>query len=510
MLPHLILAYEQDKRTVSKGDRNNKIKTVVNRKHINGVQIIHDIDDKLMATYSKHDKKIKIWDKTRLILLSEYNVNEGEINEIFSIGKKLFAKARDAFYKIDLTNGVIEQVMSDAYLSSSTIINSRFIVFVDKSTRYHARLVAYDYFSDEIKFSEPDIGLCGGCRPSNAYYLNNKYYVFIYDDYAYVYGKDLSFEKTLDRNDGISKEKVHIEPNVVKISKDIENEKNIPEWKLATNRKKLIPAIKGKINKRYGDIHIISERSKDVPSFKGFSLRKFYLNNKQTGESKLIVAGPEEYAAINTTHFSEEFVDIKNEIIAIRGHSYGNNSFFVVDFSGNIVGETEGFHWDDIDLVPIANYLFLINYTKGLIISYNLKSQDKVTSAKSEVIGGKKINLLIGAAYAKDYPRLQTSNIFNDVGDVVDINLKGNLFISKSADITTKAWDLNTGKLLATLYLLDDNTDVVITPEGYFSGKGKYQDYVHFVDEKFNVYQFDQFERKFHRPRMMQIKYFLK
>lgn len=493
------------------------IKTIVNIPHYKEVNIVHKINERLLATYSKHDKKLKIWDRSKFLLIAEYDPTEGEVNQLFSIGGQLFAKSQSAFYRIDLARDSIEKILSDVSLSSITIINNRFIVFIDNRARYRARIISYDYLSGKLKSMPYDMNVCGACSLDKIFFSNNKYYVPVnFDGVSFqVYDKDFNLieiyttwfkEKYKTMNVKVYS-KFNINsikkiPNIVPISENAEGISNTLKTKLVESKIKLKSKIKNYIKIEESNYSIKNERTGNVA---GFPLRKFYLFNKQSGKSKLITAGNEEYAASNVTKFTEEFIDIQNEVVGIRCHSYGTESFFIFDFSGDLLGESQQFDLDEIDIVPIENYLLLINYTKGNIISYDLKKQSRVVKYRKENIEGQKISMMIGAAYQSDSPKLKKSHIFNDVFDIVDINISGVLLTTILANNCIKTWNLSTGKLLATKYTINESTDVIVTPEGYFTGKGSYQDYVHFVDNRFNVYYFTQFARRFYRPEIVQL-----
>ena len=79
----------------------------------------------------------------------------------------------------------------------------------------------------------------------------------------------------------------------------------------------------------------------------------------------------------------------------------------------------------------------------------------------------------------------------------------GKLLASGGGDGTIRFWNMSNGKLLATLYVFPD-ASVIITPEGYFSGTGNYEKYVHFVDG-LKIYTFSQFARRFYRPELVKL-----
>ncbi|MCP4744822.1 MAG: hypothetical protein GY874_01580 [Desulfobacteraceae bacterium] len=531
LFPSLIFAGANNANSNNIGHNAARIKTIVNIPHYNGINIAHKINEKLIATYSKHDKKLKIWDRSKFWLITEYNISGSEVNQLFSIGEKLFMKSQSAFYKIDLATDSIERILNDSLLSSSTIVNDRFVVFADNRSRYLAKLMVYDHTKSRFRLiPHSTMRICGACTVEDLYYSNNNYYVFV--DYGRVDWQVYDDDFKLINKDSISKDNITSDPNVAYISTTTKSLNDISKKRLVKFKQKVKSKIKKEISIET-EKHTIKTEQIPGPGNIITHLKKFYLVNKQTGESRLLVSGEVEYATYGTS-FTEKLIDTKNEVVAIKCRTWGFESFFIVDFSGNMLGETKAFHRDKIDIVPIQNYLFLINHTKGQIRSYDLKKQKKIKSNttdknKINIMFGnrysttrgkqkkgdttdknKPINMVVGAIHMKDFRvngifhKLMESYIFNDVFDTVDINISGTLLMISLADNTIKTWDLSTGKLLVTKYVLNENTEVIVTPEGYFSGKGNYQDYVHFVDNKYNVYSFSRFARRFYRPEIIQ------
>jgi len=110
LFPSLVFAGDPDSDSNNIGHDVARIKVMVNRPHYKEVDIIHDINDKLLATYSKYDKMVKIWDKQSHLLLSEYHLPIGEIEALFSNKMNLFAKSKKSFYKIDLSTRIVLQL----------------------------------------------------------------------------------------------------------------------------------------------------------------------------------------------------------------------------------------------------------------------------------------------------------------------------------------------------------------------------------------------------------------
>ena len=409
------------------------------------------------------------------------------------------------------------KILSDRDFSGTTIINDRYIVFHDGGTGYSASIVAYDYLHNTVK--EQWMSVCGACAGAQSLlYSNRKYYFFEYNhhenqyfgEYMDVY--DSNLELIGEVKLGSLEPNIKSDPNVVHISYAVEGLKNFSEKIVAVTREHRKSILKDKICTE-NDYLTIIEKTFYATQAKGLTVNDFgpfqvfYLIDKNAGKSASLVGGYNYYSASRGTRFAASFIDTQNEIISIYCRSGIMDSYFIVDFKGNILGETDQFVDDDLDLVPIEHYLFLINYTKGTITSYDLRNQNRNTISSSETIDGIKINFMRGSLNQNpgQYAELTKSHIFADVFDIVDINIDSGLLIATMADSSSKTWDLNTGKLLTTKYVFDENTEVTVTPEGYFSGKGSYEDKIHFVDDKLNSYSFSQFVRRFYRPEAVQL-----
>ena len=77
------------------------------------------------------------------------------------------------------------------------------------------------------------------------------------------------------------------------------------------------------------------------------------------------------------------------------------------------------------------------------------------------------------------------------------------LLISGSWDGTTKIW--RQYGLCTTLVAVGRDSSLIITPEGFFSGSGDFNKYVHFV-KGLTVYEFNQFYDAFYRPDLVEKK----
>jgi hypothetical protein len=67
-------------------------------------------------------------------------------------------------------------------------------------------------------------------------------------------------------------------------------------------------------------------------------------------------------------------------------------------------------------------------------------------------------------------------------------------------------YDLNTEEYLYTKYIFDKDTYVIVLKEGFIDGKGNFQDYLHFIDNSYNVFFLNQFYDYFFRPDLVKLK----
>lgn len=149
--------------------------------------------------------------------------------------------------------------------------------------------------------------------------------------------------------------------------------------------------------------------------------------------------------------------------------------------NGNVVheitrGSTDGGEHRSLTLTHDGQTL-ISGGAWGYIASYNLQT-------------GKKIHEFVG-----------------HTGDVCGVAASpdSRLLISGSADQTVKLWEINTGKLLLTIFHGTDNEWVAWTPEGYYTSSAKGDKYVgwHFNNGKYkpaDYYSAFQFERILYRP----------
>lgn len=90
--------------------------------------------------------------------------------------------------------------------------------------------------------------------------------------------------------------------------------------------------------------------------------------------------------------------------------------------------------------------------------------------------------------------------------DVAFIEIKNHKLIVYSSNNQIVYYDYETQDLLYTKYIFDKNTEITVLKEGFIDGKGDFEKYVHFIDDKYNVYTINQFYDFFYRPDLVKLK----
>ena len=86
---------------------------------------------------------------------------------------------------------------------------------------------------------------------------------------------------------------------------------------------------------------------------------------------------------------------------------------------------------------------------------------------------------------------------------ITKINTYKNIIASVEENGTVRLWSIEKG-LITSLYIFH-NAALILTPEGFFSGSGEFDEYVHFV-KGLDVYDFNQFYDVFYRPDLVEKK----
>jgi hypothetical protein len=84
----------------------------------------------------------------------------------------------------------------------------------------------------------------------------------------------------------------------------------------------------------------------------------------------------------------------------------------------------------------------------------------------------------------------------------IAFNPNGRYLVSTGHDGTTRFWAVDTGELLGTLYALDDNDWVVVTPSGFFDGSPNGRKLIHYVQNNESI-PLDSFWDKFYTSGLL-------
>lgn len=487
---------------------------VINNGHLNDVNIIRDINSRFVATYSKHDKLVKIWDKNSLELLAEHHLPQGDIRALFSIDNILFAISKSALYRIDVLKNKLTIIFQDLNLFEYIIINNSHIVLGEKASRHWCRILAYDYKNHKKIYPAK----YNGHQSINidVRYFQNKYYVYVYEmhkPFLEIYDKNFSLLNRVSKNDMVNYENIKTTSNIVRLSKSTSNLNNFQKKKFVAELMIDSKIFNAENYRKKNDYSVEKKYSESGP------YTHFFLVNNANKKRKHIISTIEDKGMGSWSLFEPEYIDTKNEIVIFRHDCSNDISYYVVDFNGNLLGRTQiNPEQDKLDVITIMNNILLINRGKKEITAYKLNTQDRINliKYKDTLKRYKKYNLekyvlnqniitLISWEHDKNHFLLRDYKKFSYQGKLSKVELQNGLF-KISSDTNISLCDFDSGKLLAHKYFVDENTSITLTPEGYFDGNGNFKKYIYFVDNKLNVIQFDQLYNSLYRPDLVQAK----
>ncbi len=443
---------------------------MVNIPHTITVDLIHYLDQSFAVTYSKNDGMIKVWNLVQERLIYEYSIPGEEVKEIFNIKMTIFLKTLSSFYRIDLDEDKISKIYSVGGSSTSnTIITPEFILFVMKERRFQDVVIYYDYKRSELKVPQ-SFKVCGACFTAVVYYVNERFYFA--EDLEYgnllVYDRDFNFIGDLPRTEVDLKPY----PNVVQITRlgdSLDFSRISKEFYQSMisgiEFSDIGDKLKDKLPRIWNGYYIVEELEGD--HLNGDVL--FYLRNERTREFKLILKEGYWTGAYNYGRY--EWAFIYDGLIAIReeaGITPISRCYKVFDFYGNVLGETDMNKANRL-LVPVNNNLFLVR-NDGSVVVYDMN--------------------------------MKVQSVLEGTGRITDIEASDNMVTTSSIHNTKKMWNLSTGKLFATKYEFNDGSDIIITPEGYFTGQGSYSKYLHIVYDH-EAIPIDRYFEIFYRPDLV-------
>ncbi|WP_419659393.1 uncharacterized protein Dvar_82830 [Desulfosarcina variabilis str. Montpellier] len=496
-----------------------RVKTMVNRKHLKNVHIKHNIDQSLVATYSRNDQMLKIWNKRYGKLISEYKVQDGPGMAIFALKGAVYIQTTRALYRIDIHKDSITQIFSvHGTLSSGFVITGRYIVMIDCSPRGRSLWLVYDYEQGKKKEIRQVVGLRSNAASIiDVGYQNNRYYLLeghfqgrvspgdnceetqewqglpeyrCSDNIAHMFDSRFNPIGTMRVRSFDGKKYFHS----VEVSRSDNFTRSVRDKycsNLSVQRERIDP-----------------DKYRKPSAFKlevGRSLdrdqRTFFVSKGTAGAKRKLITTNGWIGAASADIFEPELVDEKNRVaVLVRDLTY-EHMFYVLDLDGKLLGSTaplkgiypiqrkrRGPLVGSGGVVMMDGYLLLINDNEGAIVSYNLKRQKR--------------------AMVRELPvdkEMRPENTFRYDGMLADVMRKGNSLIAYTTNGTKKIFDLGSGRLLANRYEIGRNASVTVTPEGYFAGTGRFNEYIHYVRGLAPI-DFNQLYDVFYRPDLVDRK----
>jgi hypothetical protein len=447
------------------------LKVMVNQKHTKPINLIAKTD-KYVITYSTEEAVLKIWDRGSDRLVKEFN-NFNNLQDLLIYKNIIYVLLKNNFYKINLN------YLNKVLITSSRIdfINNMFIkddkIFIGQWGNVLSYDISTDKLTDYFKYE-----LRG---------LSNRYFS-ISDDFKYILHDERCYNLNIadtqffpKRVDSSKCSILYINQyKVYKPNKNIINNKYIANT-ISHNY------FQKKKNHQNSNIFITSKR--DWDNYK----EMLYLHN---GANAINIYNEEmrSYGNTGACWFEEKSIyTTKNKNIIVDNPCEGvlieNSSYSIFDKKGRLLRTIQKTSKD-------LEFLALIKDSDKN--TFNLLSL-RIYADQNYIVWDNTLEVL-----DDNFQTIQTlkNTISNDVeyiereDDKVTIYYKNNII---------QYFRISDAKLLATKYIIDNDTEITLTPQGYFSGKGDYKDYIHLVDNKHNVYFIDQFFKSFYRPDLVKL-----
>ncbi|MEA3494703.1 MAG: caspase family protein [Bacteroidota bacterium] len=155
------------------------------------------------------------------------------------------------------------------------------------------------------------------------------------------------------------------------------------------------------------------------------------------------------------------------------------------------------------------NLYNLKRFDNDLGITYDFKSYAQYKGGISTIEKVNFKNDIVATAIGNDVEISNVNGYPNNVNTVLkghtsfitdlDFNFSKNIIATTSYDASVKLWNIESGKLLATLYLVDNEKIVVMTPDNYYLAPNDALSGIGFKYGK-QFFPPDQFDLKYNRP----------
>jgi hypothetical protein len=456
---------------------NSKVLPKINEYHYKDINILAKTDE-FIITYSKEEALVKIWDKKTNKFLKNFE-NIFHLRELTLINNVIYFThgPRVKFSKIDLKKFTLENLFENkvGMYIGDLILTDESIVFAYKSFRYSVMYFKYDLknttIEDRFIFS---VG--GASLPKDFKISKNKQLVYL---------KDLEWYE-------INLNEKKIGSTLPGKTKPIKFKKIVSSL-LLSNKYPVYNIEEKQNSSRY-----YQSQNKFI---KNIDIRKHDYNSK-----KLFITAKTDF--INNDQY---------DILFLTNKTFTNKNIYSQFHFG---GASFGCYFEDSKITTVK---------EKIIVEYNCEGTTGDKYFIFDDMG--KLHRKIGKQ--TPYSKLNTDTlriydnknyiVNNNFIEVLDDNFKTikileNTFSKRVENIKVNKievffqnnvimyYDLNTEEYLYTKYIFDKDTYVIVLKEGFIDGKGNFQDYLHFIDNSYNVFFLNQFYDYFFRPDLVKLK----
>lgn len=522
---------------IDKNDNNFNIKPIINEKHKKNLDIKIDFQTKIL-TYSFSEKRIIIWDKKTKKLLK--NFRNIETNKIYVDEEKIYfreVKHNSIYFSsIDVKSLIFKTIINNSNLKFSDEI-----IYNDKGDKKYIDriIITKDSFI---------IPVTGDSQRQAYYYEYNlkKETLTLISLFYFHMGIDefqLSKRKNIVYYRGGTIIDISREDSSYK---NWENINNIPEDDLLKNDNdeiKIFEIEKYNFNEDFQTKEFLDFYKKDFEKNKPSFIYEFLDEDEKSyykdvndnypiwfdNELYLNTGANTEYEIIHYPQF-----DISKFIKSKGSDGYNEDKYDMYPVVYLINKKTLEYHEIEKNYYPDGNALvcrygniLYVTASNNILFNYYCEAGDRSKTEKIYIINSKgkilrkilyddieKLHFFKNKAYLilnnkievldDDFKTLYSlENIFSS--DVKYIEKEKNMYIVYF-DNMIMYYDSKTQEYLYTKYTFNKDIEITVLKDGFIDGKGDFEKFVHFVDDRYNVYNINQFYDFFYRPDLVKLK----
>jgi len=455
-----------------------EIKTVVNQKHYQSINLLFQLQTKTI-TYSLKDSFLKIWDKKNKKLLKEFS-NLNNIENFYVVSNNLFFWSDNNLYKITLDELKKYKLISNMRPIGDLIVYGDYLI-IGLNTELHNKYNGVNLLLYNYKTLENSIYEVYSCPWTNCVYN-----FFLYKpvpNIVYIQVNE-EWKKILrNENDRIVKLNSSIEKSVLSDAK---------VYKVSSEEYPYMYVL----NKKYEIIQDYNNNPKQSHSIQAIN---------ETDNTCIIFNNKKIHCAVATGGSGAYDSEFTNAI-----YTTNKGKIIVSAFIGTTIGMGDEY-FDKEGYEKSGYYFYIIEQDGTLLRKIKLKNmfpiQDKINKDKLKIYNDQNYIVSKDIIEVLD-DNFKTINYLKDTisEDVELIEKKDNKIIVYYKGNIKQYFDLKDTKFIFTKYIFSTDSWINITPEGFFSGQGNFKEYIHFINSKYNIYTINQFYDHFFRPDLVQLK----